>query len=571
MATDILEKLRIGDLTGLNGMGLERLSNESKYRAHLQQVEKKRRKSGPGGAKNGPGNRGKKFRPLTGRDINNRDEQVLDMTEEVTSRGGKYIYTVSEPHTSAYKRRRVVDPETGDVVYRVLRPELYAALKCLKAGIAPNGKRVDFMIVPHIDRLTRDPRTLEDIIDVVIQCRRPIITTAGTLDLLTEEGQNRARDQVREKHQASADTARRVSRKAQALVREGIPGGGTRPYGWRKDKRRLHREESVILRKAVDDVFAGVTFHAICADWNRRGIRTVRGNRWSKEALKAVLRNPRMCGYRAVTVQDSDAPEGTRSRHMVIAYQGQGKKRKPIRGQWERMITPERWHALIAIIGDKPGRGSGLNTRSYLGTGTFRCGKDTCDCVQCDCVLRAQKSAPSSKKAPGHYSYTCRSKGSGGCGGIKIDGPKADAYLRELVFAKYRQQAQHHTEVAPPAWDGQAKLDRLMEDMAALRKARDKGIISADLYYQDLGQYEAHKRQLEQEQGKYLRRTQKAPALPDRLPEIWEELSLTEQRAIVERVLNAVTVAPAGRGRPRPVEERCTPAYTMAYTFELTA
>ena len=565
METDILRRVQAGDLTGLNGLLLARLSNESKFRAHQKSRNKTSDKKGGhrGSFPNGKAHR----RPYSGRDINNRDTQVFDMRVSVKRQGGKCGRTLMEEHTSAWKRRRMLDAN-GEVIFRVIRPVLDEALRILRAGVDKDGTRVDFLIVPDLDRLTRDPHTLEDIIDIVTHCGRPIIDPYGTLDLLTDAGRDNARGAVQHKHRQSTDTARRVRSKAAAIQRAGIPAGGVRPFGWRKDKRRLHKTEAPIYLRIIDDVCAHKTLHSIAIWLRDEGVRSVRGNYITKETLKAMLRNPRLCGYRAITVQNPDAPTGTRSRHMEILYQTKkvrdpetGKKKLvkvPIMGQWEALITPEKWREVLAIIGEKPGRGDGSNTRIYLGTGTFRCGNDPCECV-----MRAQKD---SEKA-GHYWYTCRSRAAGGCGGIRVDGPKADAYLKELVFAKYEeQQAKQDPETsAPEQWAGQGRLDRLLEDMAALRKARDKQIISAERYYQDLGDYEAKLSKLQAEQTRMARNNHARAALPINLPQIWDEMDLTEQRALVERVLSVVKVKRGKRGgRPEPVNLRMEPIETLA-------
>jgi site-specific DNA recombinase len=555
MNTDTYRKVLAGDLTGLNILGIARLSDESKFRASER---KRRRRKGPKGY---PG--GKRRRPMTGLEINNRDEQELDMRQATKAGRGRYLRTLHEAHTSAWKRRRMQDAN-GQVVFRVVRPTLDEALRILRAGVDIDGARVDAVMVPNLDRLTRDPRTLEDVIDVVMHCGRPIIDPYGTLDLMTDQGRANARAIVGHKHSQSADAARRVRRKASAMQREGIPAGGTRPFGWRKDKRRLHPVESGILLTAIEEVLEGRTRYAVVKQWREEGVTTVRGNVWRKETLTAVLRNPRLCGYRAISVQDSDATEGTRSRHMVILYTtkrvrdrltGKKVRRKvPVIGQWEPLITPEKFFALLAIIGDKPGRGPGDNSRKYQGTGILRCTKNGCDTP-----LRGQKTHESDGKPEGHYTYVCRSSGSGGCGGLRIDGAQTDAYLRELVIAKYQEQATKQAAIIPQEWDGQPKLDRVIEDMHALRAARDKGLISVQRYYQDLSEYEAEMATLRQEQARVVRLTEARMPLPVDLPQIWDGLDLAERRAILERLFSAVLVAPAGRGQRTPVIDRLTP------------
>jgi site-specific DNA recombinase len=219
MANDLVKRAQYRDLTGMNFAGLVRLSLE------LDSEEE--------GAAVGSGvASGAKAAPRTARDINNRETQEEDCRELIESFGGTYVYTYPEPDTSAWKRRRVRLPD-GTVGYRVIRPVYKGALDDLRRHRAPNGERLDGMVVYDTDRLTRDNRDLEDAIDVVVQHQRPILDCSGTLDLLTDNGRTVARIVVATKSGQSADTARRVSRKHRRTQQEGIPTSPRRPFGWR--------------------------------------------------------------------------------------------------------------------------------------------------------------------------------------------------------------------------------------------------------------------------------------------------------------------------------------------------
>src|SRR5262249_41357706 len=154
MERGLIEIAQFGDLSGMNFAGLVRLSFEFATASTTGYA--------------------------TGRDIKGRDEQAKDCRRFIESRSGLYVYTHEEPDSSAYKRRRVVLPD-GRAAYRVIRPVFEAALDDLKRGLAPDGQRLDGLIVYDIDRLTRDNRHLEDYIEVVQHFGRPIIDITGTL------------------------------------------------------------------------------------------------------------------------------------------------------------------------------------------------------------------------------------------------------------------------------------------------------------------------------------------------------------------------------------------------------
>ncbi|WP_369255580.1 recombinase family protein [Streptomyces sp. R35] len=199
MGDDLVQRTHWGNLEGQNWAGLARLSTEETEGEISSDATSE--EAGP--------------RFITGRDIKNTEEQERNGRGFVGSRGGRYVHTYTQPDTSAWKRKRVRLPD-GSLGYCVVRPVFEGALEDLKRGKAPNGERIDGLIVYDIDRLTRDPRHLEDAIDTVEHYHRPIIHITGTLDLLTDNGRAMARVVVAMANKQSADTARRVRRNHKA-------------------------------------------------------------------------------------------------------------------------------------------------------------------------------------------------------------------------------------------------------------------------------------------------------------------------------------------------------------------
>lgn len=541
MDRELIDQAKRGDLTGMQFGVLARMSNESKRRRH-----KKDREERPEDAPD----------YQTGLDIDTRERQVIRCTKWIEARGGTVIDVYDEPHTSAWKRRRVKDRD-GTIRYRVIRPVYQQALKDLARGESKNGHRLDGLMCVDADRLTRDNRDLEDAIDVVMHSDRPILEMSGTLDLLTDNGRTNARVIVSFKNGQSADTARRVRDMHEALQEAGIPSGGHRPFGWLEDRRALHPIESEILSRAISDVIGGRSINSITAEWNRLGITTARGNRWINGNLRTLLRNPRLCGYRMRTKAGAGEPLSKYRGDASIKYGADG---KPVIGQWQAIVTPEVWRTLQAVLGDP--QYVGTTARVYLATGVLRCGKDGCDSA-----LRATKTPARRKKPEGHWVYTCPSLGAGGCGGVSIDGPETDKALAELVLAKWElEAADRNLTRVPDEWDGQVKLERLYENMVALKAARnaEPPKISAERYYADLAEYEAQERALIKERNRQIRRAQSAANVPANLRADWTSGKLTpdDKRAYIRAAYSAVVVTPAGGKRYVPVETRLIPVPT---------
>ncbi|WP_258050064.1 recombinase family protein [Streptomyces finlayi] len=155
----------------------------------------------------------------------------------------------------------------------------------------------------NIDRIARQPRDLERLIDIYEQARRPMIfaTTAGDYDLTTPDGRFEARIHVNIANKFSADAARRVARQKLAEATEGKPHKGQRAFGW-KDAEHVDETEAEILRKARKDIVNGKLVASVHREWAEAMVRTPQtpsGKTISYSSVTYVLRNPRLCGYRA--------------------------------------------------------------------------------------------------------------------------------------------------------------------------------------------------------------------------------------------------------------------------------
>ncbi|MGW4825751.1 recombinase family protein [Streptomyces sp. NPDC004227] len=545
MTDDLVQRAHWGDLEGQNWAALVRLSLE----AEDEELSASSARSQPDHTSDS----GTKWRPATGRDIKSREEQEKDARRFVESRGGRHVYTYEEPDTSAWKRKRVRQPD-GTISYRVIRPVFEGALEDLKRGTTPEGQRLDGLIVYDIDRLTRDNRHLEDAIEVVENFRRPIIDIAGTLDLLTDNGRTVARLLVTVANKSSADTARRVRRKHQALQQAGIPTGSIRPFGYKDDKRKLDPKEAAALRKAVERILTGASPRTIAAEWNKQGITTTRGNRWSKDTVKQVLRNPRICGYRSKKVRELNPETGTESVRVEPVLDDDG---EPVKGQWDPIISVADWETVTEIIGRSAEPGDAYNARKYLGTGTLRCDKNGCRGR-----LRAMKAPASRNKPEGFFYYTCPDKRSGyGCGGIRVSGPETDRALKMLVIAKYEEEAQEREATSvPEEWGGAEELARIREDIADWTEQREQRLVSKERFFAFLAKAEATERRLVNERNEWHRRVLRAAGQTVDLRRVWDDLDFVEQRAYVEKTLLTVLVGPAVRPGG-PVWNRLTPIY----------
>lgn len=214
----------------------------------------------------------------------------------------------TENDTSAYKRRTVTLPD-GSTGLRVHRPQFRALLDAIRLG------QVDGLIAYHLDRVARDPRDLEDLIDVVEQTRLPVESVTGSLRLASDADITMARIGVAIANQSSRDASRRIRRKQDEMAEQGAwRGGGARPYGYGVptgqvvtvngqtrevlDMNAIREDEAEVLRYAAQRVLEGVSVNALCKELDEQGHRPVKAERWSSRALSDQLRSARVAGLR---------------------------------------------------------------------------------------------------------------------------------------------------------------------------------------------------------------------------------------------------------------------------------
>jgi DNA invertase Pin-like site-specific DNA recombinase len=208
---------------------------------------------------------------------------------------------------TAYKRQLVRGAdgtpvmEHGRKVYRVLRPGWRSVLEDLGSGAA------NAVLAEDLDRVARDPRDIEDLIDAVAACGGQARSISGSLTL-TDGGRSdelaMARVMTAMAAKSSADTSRRGIAGRQRWAGQSY-GGGRRPYGFAvvPDSPEHHRqlavvpaEEAVIVAAVADLLDKRISLKAVVGDLRDRGVPTVTGARWSTETLRDILLNDTVTG-----------------------------------------------------------------------------------------------------------------------------------------------------------------------------------------------------------------------------------------------------------------------------------
>jgi site-specific DNA recombinase len=161
------------------------------------------------------------------------------------------------------------------------------------------GGAIDRAVVYDADRLLRQPRELEDLIDLAERDGGfEVHTVTGHLDLVSSGGRFVARALVAKAAMESDDLSRRLRRAFDQKAQEGQPHGA-RAFGYEPDGVTIRQAEANLVRQAATDVLAGESLNAIARRWNAAGVLTPqRSKLWNGTVVRAVLTGPHQAGLR---------------------------------------------------------------------------------------------------------------------------------------------------------------------------------------------------------------------------------------------------------------------------------
>ena len=409
------------------------------------------------------------------------------------------------------------------------RPEYERMFSDLAAGIR------DAVIVYHLDRLHRRPRELEDFLDLCDRSGiRNLACVTGEIDLGTHDGRFQARILGAVARKESDDKSRRLIRKHLELAQAGrVSGGGTRPYGYTKDRATVIPEEAAIIKEMAEQLLAGDSLRSIAANLNDRAVPTVTQREWTTHGVRQLL-------YSA-------GISGQRERYGEIVNTK----------AWPAIITPAQTTRIRALL-DDPERRTNRVARKYLLAGLLRCG--TCGTTMV-----------SRPRSDGRGRYVCpRNPGRDGCGGTFILADEVDAFIAAAVLhrldtprlaASVRRRAADDPAVA----DVIHALDRDQEQLDELATSYGDREISHREWLAARAPIQARIKSANARLNRGQRQSALAGILdrPDGVTATYEALPLARQQAVIKAVLNYAQIGPAVRGRNRFDPGRISPAWRV--------
>jgi site-specific DNA recombinase len=410
---------------------------------------------------------------------------------------------------------------------------------------------VDAVLCWHVDRLTRSPRELEDVIDLADRYGLALATVTGDIDLQTPTGRMVARLLGASARYESEHKGERQRRQIQQAAEAGHQvAGGRRPYGY-----TLHRGtgritatvdpvEGPIVQDCAHRVLAGESIASITRDLNLRGVLTSAGNCWNRTTLRRMLCSARISGRREHIPTDS--------------YQGV----RPLVG--EIVSATSDWPAIISVADSDRLRALLTRPERRLTTGGARKHllSGILHCARCGCPMVGRSSR-------GVLRYVCNKNpdgGKGACGRMYITAAPTDEHIRDLVLT---------------ALDSPAMADRLRQrdnpdpDLHARIRVDEDALenLAADHGNGEISRAEWKAARtpivarLDAARARLVASTQ-TTALDgfvgtyDDMRVRWEAANTSQRRAVITAVIDRVVVAPAtGAGRNRFDPDRLQPVW----------
>lgn len=441
--------------------------------------------------------------------------QSLDVT------GDRLAVTRQREDNVALAERKgwgdIVEYEDNDTsASKGVRPAYQRMLKDIESG------KVDAVIAWDLDRLHRQPRELEDFIDLCDRQRVKLATVGGDTDLSTDQGRLTARIKGAV---ARAEIERKSARqKRQHLQRaQAGKGWGPRSFGYNGNHNdpKLVPEEAKLLKQAYHDFIAGSSLASIANRWNDKGVRTPRDGTWDNSNLSRVLRNPRNAG--------------------LMEYDGEiiGK------GKWPAIIDEDTYKAAQYILGGFSAVHNQHKARKYRYGSLMTCG-------ECGTLLvSGQGSKMTGEDRP---IYRCKNPK---CGKVSRRQKLVDSFIKDTLVRRLQKKhlwVKQHTGLSAD------EIDALHEEVSTLNTRiesfaieRAEGLMTAKQVAVATAAVQA---KIDAINAK-LRESSASPLMqrlaetkPEDMEDVWDDIGTDQQRTVIQMLCDKIVVDTLGtKGR----------------------
>lgn len=395
---------------------------------------------------------------------------------------------------------------------KVRRPGYETLMADLEQG------KFEAVICYDLDRLTRQPRQLEDWIDLARERDIALVTANGEADLQTDSGRMFAGIKVQF---ARAEVERKGERQKVAARQRASLGKvpkGTRLLGYETDGSIVSAEAKVV-RKIFELFLKGENIKAICDYLSERGIapRRTHGG-WDSATIRGILTNYRYAGISTYRVKER-REDGTAFWARVEAGQG----------SWSPIIDEAKFRLVQTKLANPARKTNHIgHARKFLGSSIYQCGV---------CGRSLRVNGKSYWCPEGSHTHRLASF--------------IDQYVCDIVEARLSQPkviANFETANDSELEDLEAKTQELLERLNVLELDYDEGNIDGNRFKIASDKVKAQLEKLELERAKVVGGFALESVLDKGNPaEAFRNASLAVRRAVVDRMLKVV-VLPGAKG-----------------------
>jgi DNA invertase Pin-like site-specific DNA recombinase len=252
------------------------------------------------------------------------------------------------------------------------------------------------LAVWDMDRLHRQPRELEDFIDLAEKHGVELANVGGDVDLSTPSGRMFARMKgTVAKYEVEQKSARQ-----KAANEERAKDGRAwveRVFGYHGNE--VVEDEAEAIRQGCRDLLNGASLYGIATQWNEAGIKTVKDRTWNGSTVRQVLIRARNAGLQTY----------------------HGNIMEGVETAWPAIVTRDTYDAVCAMLAD-PKRHSGKRrARAHLLSGLAICGL---------CGRKMGTTTRSTKTGAKRIVYQCKNTG---CMKIVRDLVRTDELVVDIV------------------------------------------------------------------------------------------------------------------------------------------
>jgi DNA invertase Pin-like site-specific DNA recombinase len=384
--------------------------------------------------------------------------------------------------------------------------------------------KVDAVVIWMEDRLQRQLIELEEFLQVCEQASVTKLASAGgEFDISDPDQRLTLRLKAAIAEAEIEKMKKRMRRQRLGAATNGEPHyGGSREFGT-VGRRQVREPETGIIstvpivseaqatrereltQEAAARILAGDSLRGIRMDWKRRGIKTTTGKDWTNQSLRKLLLSPRMVGYRI---------------HHGKTYPG----------TWPAILDMATWEAVCAVLRDPARTTHRGGVPRHLLSGSLYGGRG--------CGHRL-----SSQPRNGKLLYRCITPG---CARITRAAAPIEELVTEALFVAVESPEWGQVAERPGDDPTRELHEQLARDQGLLDRLEDKvleELVSPAAAKRKRAEIE---RRMDTARDRLARlgNTRVAARVPRNLRDVWPNLSLDRRRAILNVVIERVTVHP---------------------------